>query len=247
MLLAALRGVARLVLQPTFDEFESQLTPAIESEVLTAACSAALFAMPVALAVPRLQRRPSFDEACSCSPRSQPPKSSPKNPQLLRRRNSWSSGDASPGESKSPKHRLKVQVCVRLRPEIAELDSGPDLRTPAPGVTPPPSPGLKAAEAYDGNRADGRERDSQHAVSQRPWLHVSQEAPKKGKGGAASATVPGRSNCLAYRGNRFKFKHVFPPSSTQLEVFEAAHAPQVRGVLRLSLSPSLILTLSLTL
>ena len=26
-----------LVLQPTFDEFESQLTPAIESEVLTAA------------------------------------------------------------------------------------------------------------------------------------------------------------------------------------------------------------------
>ena len=207
----------------------------------------AICVMPVALAVPRLQRRPSFDEACSCSPRSQPPKS-PKNPQLqLRsRRNSWSSGDAIPGESKSPKHRLMVQVCVRLRPEIAELDSGPDLRTPAPGVT-PQSPGVKAAEAYDGNRADGRERDSQLAVSQRPWLHVSQEAPKKGKGGAEGATVPGRSNCLAYRGNRFKFKHVFPPSSTQLEVFEAAHAPQVRGVLRRSLSLSLTLTLTLAL
>eukprot|EP00964_Phaeocystis_antarctica_P146687 scaffold113074_cov57-Phaeocystis_antarctica.AAC.3 len=199
--------------------------------------------MPVALSVPHAQRRPSFDEACSSSARSQPPRS-PKNPPL-QRRNSWNAGDASPGDSKSPKHRLKVQVCVRLRPEIAELDSGPDLRTPTQGavqgypdssVNPPPSPGLKAADVYDGNRADGRERASQLAVSQRPWLHVSQEAPKKGKGGGAEggASVPARSNCLAYRGNRFKFKHVFPPSSTQLEVFEAAHAPQARGVRRLT-------------
>ena len=74
--------------------------------------------MPVALAVPRqAQRRPSFDEACSCSPRSQLAKS-PKPQPLRTRRNSWSSGDVSPVESKSPKHRLKVQVCVRLRPEI---------------------------------------------------------------------------------------------------------------------------------
>jgi len=176
--------------------------------------------MPVALAVPRqAQRRPSFDEACSCSPRSQLAKS-PKPQPLRTRRNSWSSGDVSPAESKSPKHRLKVQVCVRLRPEIAELDCGPDLRTPAPGVTPPPSPGIKVAEAYDGRRTDGRERDPQLAVSQRPWLHISSEAPKKGKGGAE---VPGRANCLAYRGNRFKFKHVFPPSSTQLEVTPDPH------------------------
>ena len=176
--------------------------------------------MPVALAVPRqAQRRPSFDEACSCSPRSQLAKS-PKPQPLRTRRNSWSSGDVSPAESKSPKHRLKVQVCVRLRPEIAELDCGPDLRTPAPGVTPPPSPGIKVAEAYDGHRTDGRERDPQLAVSQRPWLHVSSEAPKKGKGGAE---LPGRANCLAYRGNRFKFKHVFPPSSTQLEVTPDPH------------------------
>ena len=176
--------------------------------------------MPVALAVPRqAQRRPSFDEACSCSPRSQLAKS-PKPQPLRTRRNSWSSGDVSPAESKSPKNRLKVQVCVRLRPEIAELDCGPDLRTPAPGVTPPPSPGIKVAEAYDGHRTDGRERDPQLAVSQRPWLHVSSEAPKKGKGGVE---VPGRANCLAYRGNRFKFKHVFPPSSTQLEVAPDPH------------------------
>ena len=167
-----------------------------------------VLAMPGANLVPLLGRRSSFDDG--------QPMKSPRNQQLLRgRRNSWSSGDPallSPGgESKSPKHRLKVQVCVRLRPEIAELDAGPDLRTPAPGATPPPSP-----------------QDPQREVAERPWLDVSSVGGKAGKAGE-----PGRSNCLAYKGNRFKFKHVFAPTSTQLEVYEAAHAPQVTPALAL--------------
>ena len=119
----------------------------------------------------------------------------------------------SPGRGvvspKSPKPRLKVQVCVRLRPEIVELD------TPARAEpTPPPSPAERSsltdwrqAEADRAAAAAG-----ERAVSERPRLEIMSSRSDNGKEGKGSK----HGSYVAFKGARFRFKHIFDPMCSQV-------------------------------
>ena len=149
-------------------------------------------------------------------------------PDRVERRKSFdlSSLSGEPPKSPSSKNRLKVQVCVRLRPEIAELDAPPPFEP-----TPPPSPaersGIGADWRVEADRMAAAEKN-ERAVNERPWLVITGGGSENAKNGKAAKD----GDHLAFRGARFRFKHVFPPACSNLQVYEAAHEKQVRGVLR---------------
>ena len=120
-----------------------------------------------------------------------------------------------------PKNRLTVQVCMRLRPEIMELDA------PAPSPSPPPSPAQRDAPNWRADAERERKRlEDERAVNERPSVAYADSA----KGGGRFDEKD--SGCCSYRGQRFRFKHVFAPECSTRELYEAAHAQRVLGVLR---------------
>ena len=120
-----------------------------------------------------------------------------------------------------PKQRLTVQVCMRLRPEIMELDA------PAPEPSPPPSPAQRAAPNWRADAERERKRaEDERAVNERPAVAYADSGKSWGRYNEKD------NGCCSYRGQRFRFKHVFPPECSTRELYEAAHARQVLGVLR---------------
>ena len=82
------------------------------------------------------------------------------------------------------------------------------------------------ADAADAARAQPKQTLVQVALRLRPELDID------GGGGAAGAVSTDAADRVSYGKSHFRFAHVFGPSTSTADVFDAAHREHVAGVLK---------------
>ena len=82
------------------------------------------------------------------------------------------------------------------------------------------------ADAADAARAQQKQTLVQVALRLRPELDID------GGGGAAGAVSTDAADRVSYGKSHFRFAHVFGPSTSTADVFDAAHREHVAGVLK---------------